>query len=310
MSTRVLLSRDKQSLSFVGLLCLAIAFVALDGLLDTFTGHWFTSDLVNQLTGYFTTEVINNDLYRFGLRRAEGPLEHPILFGFTCGIGFLFAVSINLPWRWFCIPACLLGVAICFSSAPEQMTIMGLGLLAYSRVFAGLRRKWLLFSITPIATMISLFLATPTPLGHLFDLITIDPQTAYFRLYIWQSVGPAILENPFFAVLHGDYEYQGSVDSVWLMLSLNYGMPCSILTALSMVGSCSLPTDIPRALLTQAEARLGTILGIVIFLIIFMGFTVHFWGSSWIMVGLLVGLRAHLGELGRLNRDADGGRGR
>jgi hypothetical protein len=29
---------------------------------------------------------------------------------------------------------------------------------------------------------------------------------------------------------------------------------------------------------------------------------VHFWGSLWILLGLLTGLRAHLGELGALNR--------
>jgi hypothetical protein len=43
-------------------------------------------------------------------------------------------------------------------------------------------------------------------------------------------------------------------------------------------------------------------LGVVMAVIIFTGFTVHFWGSMWILVGLLTGLRAHLGELGALNK--------
>jgi hypothetical protein len=46
------------------------------------------------------------------------------------------------------------------------------------------------------------------------------------------------------------------------------------------------------------------VLSIVIFLAIFGGFTVHFWGSTWILIGLLVGLRAHLGELAALNASA------
>jgi len=45
-------------------------------------------------------------------------------------------------------------------------------------------------------------------------------------------------------------------------------------------------------------------LGIIIFLIILAGFTVHFWGSTWILIALLVGLRAHLGELAALNATA------
>jgi Mg/Co/Ni transporter MgtE len=54
--------------------------------------------------------------------------------------------------------------------------------------------------------------------------------------------------------------------------------------------------------LIPAESRIGTVLGVVMVLIIYMGFTVHFWGSVWILVGLLTGLRASLGELGWLNR--------
>jgi O-antigen ligase len=182
---------------------------------------------------------------------------------------------------------------------------MGFGLLVYSRVFAGLWRKWLLLSIPPTVMMIVLFLVTPTPFGHLFDLLTIDSSTAYFRLYIWNSVGPAILENPFFSVPDSLYEYHSSVDSLWLALSLSYGMPCAILVALSMIGCCSLPTNRPRAQLSSEEEKLGTALGIIIFLIIFMAFTVHFWGPLWILIGLLLGMRAHLGELGRLNLARD-----
>lgn len=72
-----------------------------------------------------------------------------------------------------------------------------------------------------------------------------------------------------------------------------------------MIGCCSLTTSWPRAHLSDAETKLGTTLGIIIFLTIFIGFTVHLWASTWILVGLLVGVRAHLGELGRLNADDD-----
>jgi len=305
MSTRVLLSGKSESLRFVDLLCLIISFVVIDGILDTMTGSFFTRELLGRFFGYGDIPK-NADIYRYGLIRATGPIEHPILFGFASAIGLLLAVAIKIRWRRFCIAACALGLVIAFSSAPQQCAIMGFGLLIYSRVFAGLPHKWLLLSIVPVVTAVSLFLSTPTPFGHLFELITIDPATAYYRLYIWQSVGPAILQNPFFAVLDSSYDYQGTIDSVWLVLSLTYGMPCSILTALSMIGSCSIPTNGPRARLSNAEERLGTAMGIIIFLIMFMGFTVHFWGSIWILVGLLIGVRAHLGELGRLNQAEDG----
>jgi hypothetical protein len=55
------------------------------------------------------------------------------------------------------------------------------------------------------------------------------------------------------------------------------------------------------ALLTMEETKLGTGLGILIFIIVYVGFTVHFYGNAWILIPLLAGIRAHLGELGRVS---------
>ena len=95
---------------------------------------------------------------------------------------------------------------------------------------------------------------------------------------------------------------RASAIGLWLVLAASYGIPCSAMVGLSMIGACSLPTDLGRALLGPAESRAGTVSGVIMAVIIFAGFTVHFWGSLWILVGLLTGLRAHLGELGALNR--------
>ena len=298
MSTRVFLSGDDAALRFVGLLCFVISIVVIVALLDPINGSYATRELFGKFSGFVDIRY-NEDSYRVGLLRATGPLEHPILFGYTCAFGLIIAVAVEIRRRIFCITACAVGCLICFSSGPELSTILGLGLLLYSRKFAGLPHKWVMLSIMPICAVLWFFMATGTPFGHLFELMTIDPTTAYYRLYIWNSVGPAILQSPFFAVLEGTYDYAGSVNSVWLVLSLTYGMPCAILVALSMIGSCSLPTNGRRVRLSNEDERLGTALGIVIFLMIFMGFTTHFWGAVWILVSLLLGARAHLGEIAR-----------
>lgn len=298
--TRLLLSGHGQALLFINLLCVLIVFVALDGALDTATGSYFTRELSAQITGYGDL-YYNADMYRLGLLRAMGPIEHPILFGFTCAIGFMLSIAVKIRWRGFCIAGSAFGLLLSFSSAPQQCVAMGLALLIYGRLLAGQRWKWHALKIGAVTLVALLFAATPSPFGHLFDLFTIDPQTAYFRLYIWNIVGPVILQNPLFGVVAKDYAYQGSVDSVWLVLALTYGLPCVFLTGLSMFGSCSLPTDPPRAQLLPEESRLGNVLGIIIFLITYMGFTVDYWGITWILVGLLVGVRAHVGELGRID---------
>jgi hypothetical protein len=302
LATRVLLERDGQALTFASWLCIITALVALDGLLDPITGRYLTREFADTLTHYNKIWHVADE-YRYGLLRAAGPIEHPILFGFACAIGFLIALVVPVRARLMCLACCGMGVVISFSSAPALAAMLGCGLLVYARVFRAVPFRWLLLSLLPLSLFVALEFTTQSPFGRLFEIVLIDPETAYFRMYIWRSVGPGILANPFFAVLPDTYDYEGSVDSVWLVLSLTSGIPCAVFTALSLIGACSLPVRPPAARLIPAEQRLGTALGIIVFLIIFMGFTVHFWGSVWILIGLLVGVRAHLGELGRWNRD-------
>ena len=302
LATRVLLTHDGQALSFVSFLCVAICVVVLDASLDTLTGRYLTREVVPMITG-FQPPFHPADAFRFGLLRATGPIEHPILFGFICAIGLLFASAADIALRPLCIVVCALGVVIAFSSAPEQSVLMGFAFLVYGRMAAGMAGRWMwLCGSAAVGVAIVLF-SVPSPFGHIIEAMTLDPSTGYYRLYIWNTIGPLVLENPYFGVLQQsvDQAYKGSIDSVWLVLAVTYGVPCSVLTALGMIGSCSLPTRGPGAWLTPSASRLGMTLGIVIFLIMLAGFTVHFWGSLWILIGLLVGLRAHLGELGALN---------
>lgn len=302
MATRVLLSGNGDALQFVKILCVIIAIVAVDGLLDVPAGGYITREVAAQLSHY-SDIAYNEDSYRFGLQRACGTLEHPILFGFTAAIGLIFSYSGRFKGRGICIAASAVGLVASLSSAPQQCGLMGICLLGYGRMARNWSCKWLLLATPPTAVAIALFVSTPTPFGHIVSLATLDPKTAYYRLYIWNMVGPAILNNPVFAVLPSDYDYKGTIDSVWLVLSLSYGMICSMFTALAILGSCSIPTSGRRSGLSAEERDLATAVGIVLFLIIFMGFTVDFWGTVWILVGLLIGLRAHLGELARLKSE-------
>jgi xanthine/uracil permease len=84
------------------------------------------------------------------------------------------------------------------------------------------------------------------------------------------------------------------------MSALTFGIPGAAFVGLSMIGAASRKTSGPTARLTMEESKLGTALGVVIFILIFLAFTVHYWGTTWVLAGLLTGVRAHLGELAAL----------
>jgi len=149
------------------------------------------------------------------------------------------------------------------------------------------------------------FLVSKSPLGFIISHLIYVPASGYYRYWTWTSVISAVSLSPWYGLGFGPvpdaFDINHSIDSLWLVTAMLYGVPGAVLLALSLIGAASLPTNGPRVRLTPAESKLGTVLGIVIFLTIFLAFTVHIWGVDWILVGVLIGLRAHLGELAKVH---------
>jgi hypothetical protein len=303
LAGRVLLSERGQALSFVNLMCHVSAIVALLGVLDVLAGSMVTHDLVRQLMGIAEPRGVD---YRLGLVRASGPIDHPILFGFACAIGLVLAVASPIRAKGLTIAACGLGVLLSLSSAPIQCSILGLGLLTYDRIFARFRGRWLLLIGIGALGIGASYAISDSPLAFIFGHLLIDSSSYWTRVYQWNTVGIIVLNSPWIGI---GYELQeaaqkmtffvfSSVDSVWLNLALVYGIPGAVLVFLSMVGTACYPASGRGVNLTVEESKLATTLGILIVLVVLLGFTVDFWEASWMLVILLVGVRAHLAELG------------
>jgi hypothetical protein len=310
LATRTLLSEHGQALAFANLLCVIIAVIALLALLDPLTNQYFIHDLAGQLTGYPRHErpLYDDNVHRLGLLRASGVMEHSILFGFTCAIGFLVASTVPIRSQVLVAFGCGLGAVAALSSAPLQGAIIGFGLIAYGRALGQISHKWVVLIGLGLTGIVAIFLFTSDPFGIMIRHLIYDPESGYYRYWTWTSVIAAVSPSSWFGIGFGpypdDFDINHSIDSLWLVMAIQSGIPGAVLVALSMIGAATFPTEGPPVGLTAAESRLGTTLGIVIFLTIFLAFTVHFWGIAWILTGLLIGARAHLGELGRLSLKA------
>jgi hypothetical protein len=302
LAGRVLLSERGQAQSFVNLMCYVIAIVALVGLPDALTSTPFTHDFVGQLTGY---RIPQGDA-RLGILRAAGPIEHPILFGMVCAVGLLLSVASPIQAKSLTIAACGLGVMLSLSGAPIQAAILGLGLLAYDRILAHFRSRWSVLIGFAALGIGALYAVSSSPLAFILTRLLFDPMSYWTRMYQWNTVGDIVLSYPWFGIAFNLREVArgtssfifSSVDSLWLNLALVYGIPGAILVGLSMVGIVFYPASGRGVNLTMEESKLATTLGVLIALVILVGFTVDFWEASWMLTGLLVGVRAHLADLG------------
>jgi hypothetical protein len=304
-ATRILLSKRGQALNFVNFLCHAIAIVALSGAPDALTGQPFIHDFLRALTGYVEPYSME---YRLGIFRAMGPIDHPILFGTVCAFGLLLATSSPIRAKVLTIAACGFGVLLSMSSAPIQAAVIGLGLITYDRVLAHHRSRWW-FLITIAAVGIgAIFVYSGSPIGFVFDHLLFDTSSGWVRVYEWDTATGMIQDSPWFGIAFQyaerlqeipDLWYSApSIDSYWLNLSLVYGIPCATFVGLAIIGIVCYPASGPRVNLEKAESKLASTLGIALFVVVFLGFTVDFWGICWMFVPLLVGVRAHLAELG------------
>jgi O-antigen ligase len=313
VAARFLLSERGQAESFVNLVCHVIAIVALFGVLDALTSRPIVHNFLRELTGY---AISYQQEYRFGIFRVMGPIDHPILFGIVCDIGLLLSIALPIRAKALTTAACGFGVLLSLSSAPIQGAILGLSLLMYDRIFARIRSRWsvligLVIGLAALGIGASYAFGT-SPFAFVFSHLTLDSASYWIRLYQWSTVGTVILNSPWFGIgfqLHemaGQMPFfvMGSVDSLWLNLALVYGIPGATLVGLSMVGAACYPASGRGVNLTMKEAKLATTLGIVISIILLLGFTVDIWGAAWMFVGLLVGLKAHIAELGRWRSSA------
>jgi hypothetical protein len=138
------------------------------------------------------------------------------------------------------------------------------------------------------------------PVGFIISNLTFSPESGYYREWTWHMVTLYVSQSPWFGLGFGKLpdEIDHSIDSLWLVLSIQSGYPGAVLVGLSLMGAA--PIGSRGQHLTPTEKKLATIVGIVLFLTLYIAFTVHIWGSGWILTGLLIGLKAHLTELNSL----------
>ena len=239
--------------------------------------------------------------YRLNSLRGMATFDHAILFGAFCPL----VAAILLYWErnalrkalW--VGLCFIGCIASLTSVALMSFFMVLAVYTYDRTMRQYRWRWRTLWMALAIFLLAIYLATNAPLGWVITHLTFDPENGYFRYMIWDAALVYISQAPLagyaYNLLHHEL-LDTTVDSVWLVSSLHYGVPMIVFLLLANLAA-SLPTRTLKNRSTDNISRMSTAFSIVLTMFLFMGLTVHYWNFMWIFWGLCIGIRASLREL-------------
>ncbi|WP_407180102.1 O-antigen ligase family protein [Bradyrhizobium sp. STM 3562] len=289
---------------------LTLVVVALAAL-DPLTDRLFCYEFAKAITGYsspgyeWAKAVHADTMYRNGVVRAMGPLEHSILFGAVCAWFGTIALC-TFPSRllgWSVALAALAGIIISQARGPLMAYALSLTIVTFYYVTYRVHARWKVLGTLCLLATVLLFMSSSNPVATLLKLSGISNETGWYREAIWEAVTPLVLQSPFFGMglkTAWDWQTAGlageSVDAMWLRLAMVLGIPTALLVLFTMIGTYFGGSLDRSPYLSREEGRLSVALGIVTFAAVFLGFTVHFWGTCWNLLGIFAGIRASLVE--------------
>jgi hypothetical protein len=241
---------------------------------------------------------------RYGSVRATSVFENAEHYGTFCvGAAAIFLYSERGIYRVLYVGLSFLGCALSLSSGP----FIGLGIVMMLFFYDSMmkQRPWRWKALVTIVAgfFLIIFLFVARPLERFLVHFTLDPQTGFFRLSTWNAALPLIGESPFigFGLIElqaGDAQaYLWSVDCLWLVEALRYGLPAVILLILTMFSPILRRRRMSAFGPSMYHDATGFSLAIVAIGII--GLTVHIWNGPWLFLSLCVGIRVSLAECER-----------
>lgn len=258
--------------------------------LDIFAGRHITLD---------SFEVPNLGVaLRFGWVRAAGVFEGSEHYGTFCAAAAsIFLYSGPGIRRILYAGIAFLGCAFSLSSGPFLGLAVVTAVFFYDSILKRYSWRWKAL-ITIIGCLVTIvFVASNNPVVWILLHLTLDPQTGFFRLATWNYAMPQIGQSPILGhglIQLGNSEdallYLNSVDCVWLLEALRYGLPGVILLIMTMLS----PMLSGPSTAGPSNRQTGFTLAIVAIAII--GLTVHFWNATWLFLNLCVGIRASFAE--------------
>jgi hypothetical protein len=233
---------------------------------------------------------------RLGLRRAQGPFEHFILFGVVCSSVFalsfyVFGAAKGLGRRLVPVLVAMTVFSSLSTGAFLSVAVQG-ALIAWDTVLAGVRRRWIILATMMITCFLAVgLISNRTPFEVFISYLTFNADNSYMRLLIWHYGSESVMRHPIFGLGLNEWEHPswmpGSIDNFWLVVAVRYGIPGFLFFAGSLLAACFGLGRLKGLPFEVAQCRKGLI--ITICGLVFALCTVHVWDAPYVVIVLLLG---------------------
>ena len=275
--------------SIVTMILLILPFT----IIETLTGRQIISEVLGKFTTVFPDVIMRP---RYGFERAQGPFEHPILFGVISSIGFSFSLYLGRRGARFGSRLrsifVALAVATSVSAGAILTLVMQCYLLLWARFTLRLKNRWrILVGLFIFGYIFVDTFSNRTPFAVFITYFTFNLSTAYSRILIFRFGSEEVIRNPFFGIGLNDWIrpwwMTSSVDNFWLVIAMRYGLPALVLFVaaifLIFVSMGKLKN------LDENERSCREVLLITLAALFFGASTVHFWNASYSLFMFLLG---------------------
>ena len=238
-----------------------------------------------------------NTEFRLGLSRVQVAFPHSILYGLFCSLALASTYYIWRSTLLRTLPrmALVIGMTLMsLSSAPVLSVLIQVMMIGWDKITKG---NWKLLAglIAGMYVFLEVF-SNRGPIVIFIQNLTLDPNTGWTRIYIWQYGSASVLENPLMGIGLNDwvrpYWLTASVDNFWLVVAMRHGLPCLLflLFALAVhVRRIARAGGLSNAAMAVRSGYMVTLVGLIFILA-----TVHIWDELAVFVMFFFGAGAFL----------------
>lgn len=300
--------------TFVGALEILIIVMVALALLDNASGRNIVYETISTV---LPTTGAPNEL-RMGMVRATATFDGSHWLGTFCACAAaIFFYSERSPIRRaMYVGLSVLGCILAFSSSPLMAAVIVASAYFYDRALAQVAWRWKLFISLLAAFYLALSMISNDPVASIVGHLTFDPSNGWFRLNTWAHAWVNIGMSPWFGYgfkIYGDpddFWDQASVDCVYLVFALRFGIPAVALLVMTNIASFSqLGSSFKSRTTDRYMDHLGTGSTLMLVVFLFVGVTIHFWNAPWSMWAFFIGIRASLKEYYLKSRGTGPGHG-